>query len=444
MKHLWDKSGAPATDRAWADRFTSAADRHFDARLVEADLWTNAAHARVLHQAGVLDRQETDALLAELRRLEHQGLHLTDEDEDVHSAVEKALTDALGAPGKRIHTARSRNDQVLTDIRIFVRDALNGISDRVLTLIDQLKAMGERDAGILYAGVTHTQPAMPLSTDAWAAGYADQLLQDLHALREAYRTANRSPLGTAAGFGTPYFELDRDAGARWLAFAEVQRPVAAAQLSRGPVESRVLDACGYLAGTLNRMAADLVWMAHPAQAFVRLSDDQTTGSSIMPQKRNPDVWELIRAGVHQVAGYQQTVRGLHLGLVSGYHRDLQVLKQAVVLGTDTTRDLCDAAVHALRGTRFDAASCAASLTPDVWATHHANRLVREGWPFRDAYRRTAEDLAEGRVGAGEAGTGSWRNAGEPGRPVWPDTSGIRESVIQEKARIQRAKSQCFG
>lgn len=443
MKTLWQTSEGGSAERDWFDRFTAAEDRLLDKRLVPYDIWTNAAHAQVLHRSGVLSDAEAQTLLKALRGLLHSGLELSYDDEDVHSAVEKQLTGTLGDLGKKIHTARSRNDQVLTDLRLYERERLLDVVRLAGGITERVIAIARKQEGLAFAGITHMQPAMPSSVDAWAMGYADLFLENIRQSESAYHRLNRNPLGSAAGYGAPHFAIDRGLSADLLGFDTVLTPVTAAQLSRGLDELVLADVIGYQLYAAQRLASDLVWMFHPSIGLVKLSDDQTSGSSIMPQKRNPDALELIRGAWHEAAGLQQTIRMMAAGLPSGYHRDLQLLKKATFALTDLAVNTLTALTHCLDGLRFDETACARSVTAEVMATHHANALVKNGMPFRDAYRRTKSDLESGAVTAIDAVLEAYRNPGEPGRPVWPDVDTVMAWTDEAADRIESAKRRCF-
>ncbi len=443
MSSLWKKEGQ-SDSHDWFHAFTTAEDRALDQRLVPYDLWTNAAHAAVLFRSGILTDAELAKLRAALSSLLASALTLAPEDEDVHSAVENRLTAELGDLGKKIHTARSRNDQVLTDLRLHAREQILHTCGKLLSIVKTLFAIAEANKGVGFAGTTHTQPAMPSSVDAWALGYADLLLQTLNAAPSVYAAINRSPLGTAAGYGAPHFELDRAFAAELLAFDSVITPVAGAQLSRGSDDLRLADWLCYGLGTAHRVAADLIWMAHPAQGFIRLSDDQSSGSSIMPQKRNPDALELIRGSWHEATGYAHTIRSLSAGLISGYHRDLQLIKKASFALFDLNSSVLDAFERCLSGIRFDSDSCSKSITPEVMSTHHANNMVKDGMPFRDAYRQAAQDLKSGAVSDSGNALQAYLNPGEPGNPVYPELSEHLSWLKTQIARIQDAKDASFG
>lgn len=419
MKTLWgkypgrkkQKAGEPDSG-SWFFRFTAEEDQKLDHALVLYDLMVNMAQAQMLLKMGIYKEegfQKVAHALKEAYRLWELGkFTLSPDDEDVHTAIEQFLTDKTGQEGARIHTGRSRNDQVLADMRIFMKEAILLISDKWLSIAELLSEKGQAWSGLFFAGLTHTQPAMPHSADAWAASYLDLLLSDFRTLKEAYHLADQSPLGSAAGYGVPYLPVDRAYLARQLGFSQVQTAVAAAQLSRGRIEKQFIDALAYGALTFNRLASDIVLFMHPAFAFIKLSDDQVSGSSIMPQKRNPDVWELIRATYHDLQAAGAHLASLPANLPSGYHRDLQKIKKSVMAAVDVSLSLADAVIHALDGLSFDRESALESLTADVFATHEANKLVSEGIPFREAYQKIAAEVRAKEEEKGQEKTASRR------------------------------------
>ncbi|MDG5767051.1 lyase family protein [Balneolales bacterium ANBcel1] len=401
MKTLWQKTEGKTgarehsqSDRTWFYRFTAEEDRELDRNLVPYDILVNLAQARMLLRVGVYDQPGYEKVVSALRNAwqewEDGAFGLGPDDEDVHSAVEKYVTEKAGRDGARIHTGRSRNDQVLADMRLFMKKSIVDIAAEWLSVANRLAGIAESYKGVFFAGMTHTQPAMPHSVDAWAAGYLDLLASDLKALQSAFTLVDRSPLGSAAGYGVPYIRVDREYVAGQLGFASVQEPVAASQLSRGRFEMQVVDALAYGALTFNRMASDVVLFMHPSWSLVTLSEDQVSGSSIMPQKRNPDAWELIRGAYHDFQAARTHLAGIPANLGSGYHRDLQVVKKSVVSAVRQSMMLAEAVRHALSGLEFNRDRARSSLTPDVYATHEANRLVAGGMPFREAYRKVAE------------------------------------------------------
>jgi argininosuccinate lyase len=419
MSKIWQKEDLSGQDRDWFERFTADEDRGYDQHLIPHDLIGNLAQAAMLHEISVYTDEEYKRVSAALKRYYREWqdgtFQLTDEDEDVHSCVERHLIVDCGDAGKKIHTGRSRNDQVATDVRLFLKDRLQGIAKSWLRIADLLAELGLRYDGVFFAGLTHTQPAMPASIDAWAAGWQDMLLADLKSVIAVYTHVDRSPLGSAAGYGVPNFGLERGRAAELMGFSEVQWPVQAVQAGRGVMEKRVVDALGYGALTFNRLAADVVLFVHPGFGYFRLSDDQTSGSSIMPQKRNPDAWELIRAAYHRFAGISSELGSVGANLTSGYHRDLQVTKRAVMDAVFAAEQVAVAVERALCGLDVDVQACVRSLTPEVFATHEANKLVAGGMPFREAYQKAAKSVSQATVLNIQELKSSYLTPGSPSR-----------------------------
>ncbi len=429
MQTLWQKkhpesgSGSQsAADRTWFYRFTAEEDRELDRQLIPYDILVNLAQARMLRKIDVYSedgyRKVFEALQEAWNLWADGQLDLGQDDEDVHSATEKFVTQKAGQDGARIHTGRSRNDQVLADMRMYMKDAICDITGEWIAITERLKSLAGTYQALFFAGLTHTQPAMPHSADAWATGYMDLFLSDIAALQEAYRLADQSPLGSAAGYGVPYIPVDRQLLADELGFERVQQPVAASQLSRGRIEMQLVDALAYGALTCNRMASDVVLFMHPSWALVTLSEDQVSGSSIMPQKRNPDAWELIRGAYHDFQAARAHLAAVPANLSSGYHRDLQVVKKTVMAAVENSRLLAEAVRKALDGLEFNREAASRTLTAEIYATHHANKQVSEGVPFREAYRNVAEMIGEGESGmdSGQLAE-SYRHSGAPGSGV---------------------------
>lgn len=420
MKTLWQKQAVDDSSRAWFYRFTAAEDRYYDQFLIPYDILGNIAQAKMLQKMGILTAADEHALIRALRgyyTVWQQGqFALTEDDEDIHSAVEKRLTVDCGDAGKRIHAGRSRNDQVMTDIRMYLKSAILDILGALDAVYAQLSRIRTTQQGVYFAGMTHTQPAMPTSVDAWALGFQDLLIADMQQLQLCYEQLDRLPLGSAAGYGAPYFQTERVLVAAWLGFSQIQHAMTAVQLGRGVLEKRLTDALGYTALTFNRMASDIILFAHPAFGFVRLRDDQTSGSSIMPQKRNPDAWELIRGNYSVFAGFSAQLGSLSAGLISGYHRDLQLTKKTVIDAIHTMQALSEATTNALDGLSFDVDRCRDSLTAEVFATHQANRLVVGGMSFREAYVQAAAQVQQAEKLSDADLNASYRTPGSPGLP----------------------------
>jgi argininosuccinate lyase len=394
MTRLWDK-GAPLDARVL--RYTAGEDYALDDRLVRYDVRASIAHAEMLNARELLSLDDLDAIRAALVALadEHARSlwHVELEDEDGQTALERRLTERIGAAGARIHLGRSRNDQVLAAIRLYLRAAVEDLSGGVLEVADALDELGVREAATALPGYTHMQQAMPSSVPLWAGGFAAELRDDAAGLTAVARRASRNPLGSAAGYGTPGLAIDREATRAALGFAEVQEPVTAVQLSRGKAEAQLLFEVTLLMQDLARFAADVLLYATREFGFLRLPEAFTTGSSIMPQKRNPDVFELIRARSATAQACLIEALAVCAKLPSGYNRDLQLLKFPLFRGIDLGLETLAILPPAIAAMQFNRE--AIRLDPAIDAAEEANRLaVREGIPFREAYRRVAAKLRE--------------------------------------------------
>jgi len=394
MTRLWDR-GAPLDARVLA--YTAGEDHALDDRLVRYDVTASIAHAEGLHAAGLLTATDLAALVTALTEIgsDHArgGWRVTLAEEDGQTALESRLTARLGAAGGRIHLGRSRNDQVLAALRLYLRDAVEMLRSGADAVAAALEALGARHPGVVLPGYTHMQQAMPSSVALWAAGFAAEVHDDAEGLRLAHRRIGKNPLGSAAGYGTPGLPIDRDETMRRLGFATNHEPVTAVQLSRGKAEATVLFEIALLMTDLGRLASDLLLFYTQEFGYVMLSEAFTTGSSIMPQKRNPDVFELIRGRSATAQGCLTEALGIIGKLPSGYHRDLQLLKLPLFRGIDLAAQTLDILPAALEGVRFRPENI--RLDPAINAAERANRLVvDEGIPFRDAYRRVVAELAK--------------------------------------------------
>jgi argininosuccinate lyase len=397
MARLWDKG--KTLDRRVLE-FTAGEDHRLDERLVAYDVRASTAHARMLEAQGLLGREECAAIVAGLKALGEAHANgewaIELEDEDAHTALERRLIERIGAPGGRVHLGRSRNDQVLTALRLYMKDAIGELVALVDAVIAALETMAAEQGEIALPGYTHMQPAMPSSVTLWARAFAAEIADDRDGLIAAGRRADKSPLGSAAGYGTPGLPIDREATRDALGFAEVHEPVSAVQLSRGKAEASLLFELALLSTDLGRLASDLLLFYMDELAFVSLPDSMTTGSSIMPQKRNPDVFELVRAASASVQGALVETLAITAKLPSGYHRDLQRLKSPLFRGIDLTGEGLGIMAHALESVRFKPEKI--RLGPELDAAERANELVlREGMPFREAYRQIAAELEQERM-----------------------------------------------
>jgi argininosuccinate lyase len=392
MSRLWDK-GAPLDERVL--RYTAGEDYALDERLVAHDVRASIAHAEMLHEQKLLSAEDLEAIRSGLTALadEHaRGLwHIELSDEDGQTALEWRLTERIGAAGARIHLGRSRNDQVLTAIRLYLRDAIDELGGGARSVAAALDRLAEREAQTLLPGYTHMQQAMPSSVPLWAGGFAAQLRDDAEGLACVHRRSGQSPLGSAAGYGTPGLPIDRTSTQAKLGFAEVQEPVTAVQLSRGKAEAQLLFEITLLMQDLGRLASDVLLFYTREFAFLELPEAFTTGSSIMPQKRNPDVFELIRGRSATAQAALSEALAVCAKLPSGYQRDLQLLKFPLFRGIDIASQTLDILPTAIDAMRFAPERIA--LDPAIHAAEEANRLVvTEGIPFREAYKRVAAKL----------------------------------------------------
>ncbi len=392
MTRLWDK-GAPLDAKVLA--YTAGLDHQLDDRLVAYDVRASIAHARMLAAQSLLSDAQLDALSA---ALEHIGAahargewHVRLEDEDCHTAIENLLVAQCGETGERLHAGRSRNDQVLVALRLYLRDAIAELSAASVAVAAALDRAAARHAGVALPGYTHMQPAMPSSVAAWASGFAAELRDDAQGLESCLRRVDKNPLGSAAGYGTPGLDIDRESTRASLGFAVNHEPVTAVQLSRGKAEAQLAFEIALTAQDVARLASDLLLFYTDEFGFVRLPASFTTGSSIMPQKRNPDVFELMRGRASIAQAALLEILGIANKLPSGYHRDLQLIKAPLFRSIDACATTLEVLPMALDGLEFDSAKI--RLNPAIHAAERANALVTEqGIAFREAYRRVAAEL----------------------------------------------------
>jgi argininosuccinate lyase len=389
MTRLWDK-GTPLDARVL--HYTAGDDHVLDNRLVRYDIQASIAHAEMLCAQGLLSPADLAAIHTALTAIgaEHaEGKwRMTLEQEDCQTAIENLLTARVGAAGGRLHAGRSRNDQVLVALRLYLRDAAEALSSGALAVAEALEELAAHQGAIALPGYTHMQQAMPSTVAWWATGFAAEIRDDAEGIQLTTRRTSKSPLGSAAGYGTPNLAVDREATRRALGFAAIHEPVTAVQLSRGKAEAQLLFEITLLTQDLGRLAADLLLFYTQEFSFVSLPAQMTTGSSIMPQKRNPDVFELVRgrSAVAQAALIE--VLGITQKLSSGYHRDLQLIKAPLFRGIDSCLETLGILPIALHGVAFKPEQI--HLDPSIHAAAAANALVtQEGIPFREAYRRVA-------------------------------------------------------
>ena len=393
---LWEKNFQM---NAEIERFTIGKDREMDLYLAPYDVLGSMAHTTMLQTIGLLTADELEVILAELRHIyaEIQEGHFEIEEgiEDVHSQIELMLTRRLGDIGKKIHSGRSRNDQVLVDLRLFTRHQLRLLVDDVVQLFKELQAQSEQYKDILMPGYTHLQVAMPSSFGLWFGAYAESLVDDMLFLQAAYRMTNRNPLGSAAGYGSS-FPLNRTLTTQLLGFESMDYNVVYAQMGRGKTERNVAFAMASVAGTIAKLAFDACMFNSQNFAFLKLPNECTTGSSIMPHKKNPDVFELTRAKCNKLQALPQQVTLIMNNLPCGYFRDMQILKEIFLPAFEELRDCLHMTTyivsrikvneHILEDNRYDL----------MFSVEEVNRRAAEGTPFRDAYKQVGLEIEAGK------------------------------------------------
>ena len=396
MNKLWTKN-VEMTDEI--ERFTVGHDREMDLYLAPYDVLGSMAHITMLQSIGLLTKDELDILLAELKQIYATAVSgefkIEDGVEDVHSQVELMLTRRLGDVGKKIHSGRSRNDQVLVDLKLYTRDQLHQIVQLTDVLFRHLIAKSDECKDILMPGYTHLQVAMPSSFGLWFGAYAESLADDMQYLLAAWRITNRNPLGSAAGYGSS-FPLNRQMTTDLLGFDSMDYNVVYAQMGRGKMERNVAFAMATVAGTLAKLAFDACMFNSQNFAFVRLPDNCTTGSSIMPHKKNPDVFELTRAKCNKIQALPQTVMMIMNNLPSGYFRDLQIIKEVFLPAFDELKDCLRMAAYIIEKMKVNEHILDNHIYDNMFSVEEVNRLAASGMPFRDAYKKVGLDIEAGR------------------------------------------------
>jgi len=383
---LWDKG--TKIDTA-VEQFTTGNDYVLDKKLVKYDCIASIAHAKMLGKIGVLKAPEVKKLVSGLNQIKKLGdkFVIKPEDEDCHTAIENFLTKKYGDVGKKIHTARSRNDQVLTALRLYEKAEIVEIMSLMKTLQQMLK---QKSTDTLMPGYTHMRKAMPSTVAMWLESYISALEDSMEFLDETSEIIDKSPLGTAAGFGVPEFKLDSQMTAKEMGFEGVIDNPMYAQLSRGKVEGMLLCALSSVMLDLNRLATDIALFSMDEFTFVGLPKKLCTGSSIMPQKKNPDVLELVRAKYHVVLGEQFKVQSMTANLISGYNRDMQLTKEPVMNSIDITQMCLQIMTLIVKGLKINKTVCKKAMTKELYATEEAYKLVKKGMSFREAYKMVGQ------------------------------------------------------
>ncbi|MEK6153339.1 argininosuccinate lyase [Flavobacteriaceae bacterium 3-367] len=392
---LWDKGFS--TDKK-IDHFTVGNDRELDLILAKYDVIASKAHAKMLGKIGLLTKEETESLVRELDAIGDDitkgDFIIEDSFEDMHSKIEFLLTEKLGDTGKKIHTARSRNDQVLVAMHLYLKDELEEIKEQIITLFDLLLNLAEKYQSVLLPGYTHLQIAMPSSFGLWFSAYAESLMDDLYFINAAYKVADQNPLGSAAGYGSS-FPIDRTFTTREMGFESLKYNVVAAQMGRGKVERATAFGISSIANTLSKMAMDICLYMSQNFDFISFPDELTTGSSIMPHKKNPDVFELIRAKCNKIQAVPNQLTLITNNLPSGYHRDLQLVKEVIVPALQEIKACLEMLSFSLKEVQVNTKILEDPKYDYLFSVDTLNELVQEGMPFRDAYKKMGREIQEG-------------------------------------------------
>ncbi len=392
---LWDKGFS--TDKK-IDIFTVGNDRELDLILAKYDVLGSIAHAKMLHKMEILSDKEIDAVVAKLNQIlqdiANGNFTIEDTFEDVHSKVEFLLTEALGDTGKKIHTARSRNDQVLVDVHLYLKDEITDVKKQIKDLFDVLIAKADEHKDVLLPGYTHLQVAMPSSFGLWFSSYAESLIDDVYMLNAAYKIADQNPLGSAAGYGSS-FPIDREMTTKLLGFETLKYNVVAAQMSRGKTEKALAFGMSAVAGTLSKFAMDICLYMSQNFNFVSFPDELTTGSSIMPHKKNPDVFELIRGKCNAIQALPYELTLITNNLPSGYQRDLQLLKASILPAIQTLKSCLELLLFSIKNVQVNTKILEDTKYDFLFTVEEVNKLVQDGVAFRDAYKMVGARVEKG-------------------------------------------------
>lgn len=392
---LWDKGFS--TDKK-IDHFTVGNDRELDLLLAKYDVIASKAHAKMLGAVGLITDVETSKLIDELDKISRcieDGVFTIEEDfEDMHSKIEFLLIQKLGDTGKKIHTARSRNDQVLVAMQLYLKNELSEITSEVKSLFDLLLNLAEEHKSVLLPGYTHLQIAMPSSFGLWFSAYAESLIDDLYFVQAAHKIADQNPLGSAAGYGSS-FPIDRNLTTEELGFKTLKYNVVAAQMGRGKVEKATALGISSIASTLSKLAMDICLYMSQNFDFISFPDELTTGSSIMPHKKNPDVFELIRGKCNKIQSVPNQLTLITNNLPSGYHRDLQLVKEVIIPAIQDIKACLEMMVFSLKEIQVNTKILDDPKYDYLFSVDTLNELVKNGMPFRDAYKKMGQDIEAG-------------------------------------------------
>ena len=390
-KKLWDKGYD--LNKA-VEIFTVGKDYILDKALVKYDCIASKAHAKMLTKIGVLTTEELNQLLTgldEIIKLNDEGkFEIKLSDEDCHTAIEHYLVKNFGDAGKKIHTARSRNDQVLTAMRLFQKDELKVVNELLLSLKDELENNIQKNGTISLPGYTHMQKAMPMSVKIWLGSFLEALKDNLKQIKSTYKLIDQSPLGSAAGFGVPVLELDKEMTAKEMGFSKVQENPLYCQLSRGKFDAQIMHVFTQIMFDVNKLATDVLIFTMDEFSFMKIPNEFCSGSSIMPQKKNLDLLELVRAKYHVVLADEFKIKSLSGNLMSGYNRDMQLTKEPTMNSLDIVKQSLQMITLIMKGLEFNKEICEKAMTSELYATEEAYKLVKKGMPFRDAYKEVGK------------------------------------------------------
>jgi argininosuccinate lyase len=395
MAKIWDK-GFDANKRV--EDFTVGNDRELDLRLAKHDIKGSMAHIKMLVKIGLLNDEEEKLLQAELQNILHEvekgEFKLELDVEDIHSQIEAMLTERLGEVGKKIHSGRSRNDQVLVDIKLYLKEEILIIKEEVLQLFELLQSLSEKHKGVLLPGYTHAQIAMPSSFGLWFGAFAEALVDDMYTLVSAWKVADQNPLGSAAGYGSS-FPLDREMTTKELGFSTMSYNVIAAQMGRGKTERILAQSMANIASTLNKLAVDNCTYLSGNFEFISYPKELTTGSSIMPHKKNPDVWELIRGNSNRLQSLPNELALMTTNMAHGYHRDYQLLKDVLFPAIETMHSILQMSHFMLQHISVNSNILNDNKYQYLFTVEKVNILVLQGIPFREAYQQVGKEVQEG-------------------------------------------------
>ena len=395
MAKIWDK-GFDANKRV--EDFTVGNDRELDLRLAKHDIKGSMAHIKMLVKIGLLNEDEEKRLQIELQNILHEvekgEFKLELDVEDIHSQIEAMLTERLGEVGKKIHSGRSRNDQVLVDIKLFLKEEILIIKEEVLQLFEILQSLSEKHKGVLLPGYTHAQIAMPSSFGLWFGAFAEALVDDMYTLVSAWKVADQNPLGSAAGYGSS-FPLDREMTTKELGFSTMSYNVIAAQMGRGKTERILAQSMANIASTLNKLAVDNCTYLSGNFEFISYPKELTTGSSIMPHKKNPDVWELIRGNSNRLQSLPNELALMTTNMAHGYHRDYQLLKDVLFPAIETMHSILQMSHFMLQHISVNSNILNDNKYQYLFTVEKVNNLVLQGIPFREAYQLVGKEVQEG-------------------------------------------------